>query len=261
MGTGTSGSTVSRGIVHVVLGVALMVLAASLAGCEAMDEYGPAWGGPDVPAYQSLSDTYEQIEISKSLTLDVLPKMDALSGEVKVQSESAVASIGQSEDGQRSWYTLVAFHQYNLSVIRKYFYLIDEKARSRSRRGLKFDCEILLDPKLAGAVDDTTTQRLAILTSVLPSLRRDIANLSGAVGAQGSASETFDLSLVVLNQAFKLAMLKLNASPALVSRLDDSGGVEFSHMSFGTGRIGLVVENGVGTLKLRLGGLADRFEE
>lgn len=242
--------------------VSLLTCSVWLAGCESVSEYAPSWGEPKIPEHERLASTYEQIIVKKSLTLDVLPKMDALTGELKSQSESAVASAGKSDDGQRTWFTLVAFHQYNLSVVRKYFFAIDEKASRRSQRGLRFDCEIVLDKSMLESIDtNSNAGKLAILQSALTYLRSDIADVGAGGEATGQANQTLDLGTMILNQAFSLARLKLESSSVLISQLSEPQGVSFEHMSFEKGRIGLVIKGGVATVKLRLGALADSFQE
>lgn len=239
----------------------LLVVALCFVGCEAPD-LSLDWSGSRVPEYQRLSSTYDQIRVNSSMTLDVLPKIDALKDELTSQSESTVASVGKSEDGRNTWFTLVGFHQYSLTVVRKYFFLIDEKSSRKSERGLKFDCEVVLDEALLGPTGVAETpKRTAILEAVLTHLRADVADVGSAAGSLGQADQTLQIGIGVLNQTLRMALLKLESSPALVARLDDPEGVAFEPMSYDQGRIGLVVNGGVATVKLRLGALAKRFQE
>jgi len=257
-----STSSLLRRVLKGFLIASLLLVGLCLIGCEAVKEHTAYWGETKVPEYQKLSSTYEQIMVNRSLTLDVLPKIDALTGETRSQSESAVASVGQSENGRRSWFTLVAFHQYNLTAIHKYFLFIDEEAKSKRQRGLKFDCEIVLDKEHLGkAGDNEIVRRIAILKALPEYLRADVADVGAGGDLAGQANQKLEIGRLVLNQALKMVLLKLETSPVLVPRLSDPEGVPFEHMSFEKGRIRLVVVNGIATVKLRLGALADRFQE
>ena len=248
-------------VVSAVLWASLMAAAVCLVGCESSD-ISLDWRGSRVPEYQRLSSTYDQIKVNSSMTLDVLPKIDALKDELASQSESTVASVGESDDGRNTWFTLVGFHQYSLTVVRKYFFLIDEKSSRKSERGLKFDCEIVLDEALLEPGDGAATQKATeILEAMLTHLRADVADVGSAAGSSGQADQTLQIGIGVLNQTLRLALLKLESSPALAARLDDPEGIAFEPMSYDQGRIGLVVNGGVATVKLRLGALAKRFNE
>lgn len=245
-------------VVSAVLWVSLGAAGVCLVGCED-PEISLDWSGSRVPEYRRLSSTYDQIKVNSSLTLDVLPKIDALKDELTCQSESTVASVGRSEDGGNTWFTLVGFHQYNLTAVRKYFFLIDEESKRKSERGCRFDCEVVLDKVvLTSAAKGSSSAETTVLKAVLEHLRGDVADVGSAAS---SSDQTLQIGVYTLNQAFRLAMLKLESSPALLARLGDAQGVAFEHMSFGQGRIGLAVTGEVATVKLRLGALADRFQE
>jgi hypothetical protein len=108
---------------------------------------------------QELSAPYDQIVLKKSLTLDALPKIrrsqdelgSLLAGiETVSHSDRVVASLGQNQDNSRTWFNMVTFHQFRLNVIRKYFFVVDDRAgslRARPRRGLRFDCEMVLEKR------------------------------------------------------------------------------------------------------------------
>ena len=89
--------------------------------------------------------------LKKSLTIDALPKMQRFQSErgpllggieMLSQGQSIAASLGQGKEGRQTWFNMVTFDEYELDVIRKYFFVVDEEASrfpARFRRGLRFD--------------------------------------------------------------------------------------------------------------------------
>ena len=213
-------------------------------------------GGADLAA------TYDSTKVNKSLTLDVLPRIEAHPEELLSRSENIVASVGQSKGGYKSWFTMVAFHEYTVTVIRKYFYYVDEKARARPYVGMRFDCEIALDKKtLQRPYTDENARRIAMLRHALATLRRDIEELARDPGAPGQNNEKLNICVMLIKQVFDTALLKMEGSRVLASRLHEPGGVEFDHLTFGKGKIGMVVEDDIAKVKVRLGALVNSFEE
>jgi len=56
-----------------------------------------------------------------------------------------------------------------------------------------------------------------------------------------------------MNQVFKEVVFDLEKSSALAKRLSDKSGVQFNHISLGKGRIGITIDDSIGTVKIRLG--------
>lgn len=245
---------------HIVVYVCLICAVIGVGGCAEVQSWTEA-RRVRTPYHQQLAATYEQIKVNKSLTLDVLPKIDALREELVSQTESSVAAVGQSPDGYRTWFTLVAFHEYNLTATRKYFFLIDEKAKSRADRGLRFDCEIALEKDDLGSAADENQRKVTMLKTVLEHLRKDIEQLGGSSESPNQANKMLDIGGLTIKQTFGLVLLKLEASPVLISRLADNEGIEFDHVNFDKGRIRLVVEGNIAKVKLRLGALANNFAD
>ena len=211
---------------------------------------------------KDLSAAYDQTEIKKSLTLDVLPKMGRSKDELLSQSESVVASLGQGKDGYKTWFTMVAFHEYELSVVRKYFFVVDERVHNRARRGLRFDCEMLLDKE---GLDNIRlakgARQVAVLKNMLDNLQKDTAELVGDVNAPGQDNRMLDISVMLIKQVFETALLDLDRSPVLATKLSDPNGVEFDHLNFGAGKIRVQAEGNTVIVKVRLGALLPTFDE
>ena len=231
----------------------------ALCGCSTVSEYlgiGPEKDPCDLTA------AYDHTRVNKSLTLDVLPRIEAAPRELVSRSETVVASVGQGKDGYRTWFTMVAFHEYTLTAIRKYFFDVDERARARPYKSLRFDCEITLDKQVVEkSYTDQYAMRIAILRHVLETLREDIEELRRDVNAPSQNNETLNICGLLIKQVFDTVLLKMDISPVLASKLDEPAGVEFDHINFDKGRIGMVVENDIARVKIRLGALVRRFEE
>jgi len=208
---------------------------------------------------KELSAVYDQTKVKKSLTLDVLPRIEQLEGGLLSQSENVAASQGKSKDGYKTWFTLIAFHPYELSVMRKYFFVVDERVENRRKRGLRFDCELFLGgqelEKLHAAKGG---RQAALLIGVLGHLQKDITELAGGAAQD---SRMLDVRVLLIKQVFDTFLLDLERLPHLATRLGDPGGVEFDHLNFGKGKIYLGAEGNIAVVKVRLGALLPTFDE
>jgi hypothetical protein len=205
---------------------------------------------------QELSAPYNQIALKKSLTIDALPKIrryksesGALLAKVETVSHSdrVVASLGQSPDGNNTWFNMVRFHEYQLNVIHKYFFAVIDRAGSltrRSRRGLRFDCEMVLDKEV---LDKTYTsvnaRRIAILRYVLNSTHKDIKDLGDDVDVPDQYNKKLDVCGMLINQIIELILAKLNSSPVLATKLSSDGGLDFDYISFGKGKVHMTIKD------------------
>jgi len=230
-----------------------------LCGCSAVEYLRPGNLSYDDAG---LSATYDQTVINKSMTLDVLPRIQASKNELLSQSESVVASLGQDKNGYKTWFNMVAFHEYSLTAIRKYFFIVDEKVRARPGQSLRFDCQMALAKDLPGrdrAAENT--RQIAILRRVIDNLRKDIGELGENIDAPGRVNGTLNICKMLIQQVLDTILLKLEDSPGLATKLSEPGGVDFDHLSFDRGKIRMVVENDIVTGKIRLGALARTFEQ
>ena len=252
---------------------AVLLSGTLLEGCSAVSRRARAQR-PRLSYQEKLSAPYDQTELKKSLTLDVLPKIQRLEDELGPRfagtellshSESIVASLGQSKDGYKTWFNMVTFHEYRLNVIRKYFFFVaDDKPgglRLGPSRAFRFDCEMVLEK---GVLDDPyaaeDARRITILRHVLNNLHKDIDELGADVDAPGQDNRMLDICRMLINQAFEMILLKLEASPVLAMNLGQAGGIEFDHISFGKGKVKMVVEDDALTVKIRLGTLVHTIE-
>jgi len=240
-----------------------------LSGCSAVSSPAGAQA-QKLSEQQELSAPYEQITLKKSLTLDALPKIRRSQSEagsllakteMVSHSDRVVASLGQSQDGYSTWFNMVTFHKYRLNVIRKYFFAVDDRAgslRTRSRRGLRFDCEMVLGKEVLGeSYTSENARQIAILRYVLDSIRKDIKELGDDVDVPGQYNQKLDVCGMLINQMFETVLVKLEASPVLAMRLSQAGGAEFDHINFNKGTLRMVVEDDAVAVSTRFGVFVD----
>ncbi len=239
-----------------------------LAGCSAVSSPTAAQG-QQLSEEQELSIPYDQITLKKSLTLDALPKIrryqsepaSRLAGtELVSHSDRVVASLGQSQDDSRTWFNMVTFHEYRLNVIRKYFFAVDDRAgslRARSRRGLRFDCEMVLGKEVPGESHASeNARRIAILRYVLAQMRKDIKELGDDVDVPDQYNKKLDVCGMLINQTFEMVLVKLESSPVLAMNLSEARGAEFDHINFNKGTVRMVVEDDTVAVQIRFGSFA-----
>lgn len=223
------------------------------------------------PSYdQELLAAYQGVKLNKSITLDVLPVLKNSPHELLSQSDSVVAALGQSKNGYKTWFNMVAFDEYKLAAKRKYFFAVDEKVTrspTNSRRplleprqGLAFDCEMVLEKELLDkSYAAENARQIAILRQVSNNLRRDIDELGEDIETAGQDNKMLHVCGMLINQTFQTILLTLETSPVLATKLSDKSGVEFDHVSFDKGKIRMVVENDIVRVKIRLGVLTETF--
>jgi hypothetical protein len=222
---------------------------------------------------EALSAPYDRTELKKSLTLDVLPRFqrsqDKLGPrfegtELLSHSESVVALLGQRKDGHKTWFNMVTFHEYEMNVIRKYYFEVEDEVegfRIGSKQALRFDCEMVLEKEVFGGSDAAENARqITILRYVLDNLRKDINELDADVDAPGQSNKMLNVCGMLINQTFEMILLKLDSSAVLATRLGQAGGIEFDHISFGKGKIRMVVVDDTVSVKIRLGAFARTAE-
>jgi hypothetical protein len=244
-----------------------LFLGIQFAGCSAVSS--TAASKNRLSGQEELSAPYDQIVLKKSLTLDALPKIqrsqsepvpDLAGTELVSHSDRVVASLGQSRDGYSTWFNMVTFHEYRLNVIRKYFFAVEDRAgslRTKARRGLRFDCEMVLDKETLGeSFTSENAGRIAMLRYVLENIRRDINELGADVDVPGQYNKMLDVCGMLINQTFEMVLVKLDASPVLAMRLIEAGGAEFDHINFNKGTVRLVVADDTVSVRARFGSFA-----
>lgn len=241
-----------------------------LGGCSTVSP----WAKARQLSYQAkLSAPYDQIRVKQSVIHDAVPKIQRLKDEPGAgfaedelisHGDNVVVSLGQSKDGYQSWFNMVTFQENELTAIRKYFFFVDDKARSFQigpSRGLRFDCEMVLEKEMLAGPDTTeNARRIAILRNVLDNLHKDIGELSDDTDATGQENKMLDICRMLIKQTFEVILRKLGSSPVLATRLSQAGGVDFDHINFDKGKIQMVVRGGIVTVKIRLGAFSHMIE-
>jgi hypothetical protein len=221
--------------------------------------------GAEQPSFeQMLSAPYDGIKLKESLTLDVLPRIRRSSGELAPhfmgaellsQSDNVVASSGQTEDGRRMWFNMAAFHEFRLNVIRKYFFVADDTGptfRGKSRRGFRFDCELVLPNEvLDKSFADENARQITLLRYVLEHLHEDMNGFS--TSATGQNDKTLKICTMLVNQTFGLILRKLDGSPALAAELSGAEGIELDHITFDKGKVRMVASDDTIALRICFG--------
>lgn len=249
------------------------LLAALTGGCSILS---PGGGARDERIFsrEELSEPYDQITLKTSLTIDALPKIQRfqsdrgpLLGDAEVLSEgqNTVATLGQSRDGRRTWFNMVVFHEFKLNVIRKYFFIVDERRSRlgvRSSRGMTFDCQVVVDEELIDRLyTSENVRRIAILKQVLENLRGDIDELGVNTGSVNQENKMLSVCGMLINQTLEMVLLKLDSSPVLATKLDSVGGVDFDHINFGEGKVRMIVQNDAAAVAFRFGAFVNAKEK
>ncbi len=224
-----------------------------LCGCSVLEFFQPE--GP--PYDEQLSERYHRTKLRESSSADVLAAIHRHEFELLSQSKSVVALSGQKKKGHKIWFNMVAFDENELTAKRKYLFIVDDRPNilEEPRKHLSFDCEMVLESEvLEEPYVNENARRIAILKQVLANVRKDIDEV-------GSDNKMLDIGGMLINQALETILVKLDSSPVLATRLSEPAGVDFSHINLGRGKIQMLVEDDIVTVKMRLGSLVKKFEE
>jgi hypothetical protein len=214
---------------------------------------------PDKPPYYTqLWGTYEQTKLRESTAADVLSTIHLPEYELLSQSKSIVASLGQKKKTYHTWLNMVAFDENELTAKRKYFLFINEKPKLlfvEPREGVTFDSEMILGPDvLYEPYANENARRIAILRQISADVRKDTSEL-------GSDNKTVAVCGMLIAQGLEAVLVQLDSSPVQAGKLSEQGGLEFSHMTFTTGKIQMVIEDDIVTVKMMLGSFVRYFQK
>ena len=113
--------------------------------------------------------------------------------------------------------------------------------------GVHFGCQMVLSKELLDEpYANENARRMAILKQVEADTRKDTSEV-------GADNAMVSLCGMMAGQGMEAVLTKLNSSPALASRLSEQNGLEFEHISFDKGRLRMVIDNDVVTVRMRLG--------
>lgn len=213
---------------------------------------------PEGPPYNwELRLGYDQTVLKVSSSSDVLNTIALPDYELLSTSQSVVACAGEKKQGHKSWLKMVAFDENTLTAQRKYILIVDDTPglMDDPKKYLSFDCEIVLQSRvLAEPYANENARRIAILRRVRENALKDRTEV-------GPDNKLVNINAMLINQVLEAALVELDNSPVLASRLPDRGGIEFSQLSFGKGRLQMVVEGDIVKIRTRLGSAAKGFEK
>jgi hypothetical protein len=228
-----------------VFNFVLCFLVFGLCGCAVVDYFKPE----KPPLDEQLTENYENTILKVSRAADVLAVIHKPQYELLSQSKSVIASSGQKKKGHEIWFNMVAFDENAMTAKRKYFFLVDDKPRNfwvQPKRRLKFNSEMVMGPELFDQpyVNDNA-KRIAILKKVLANVRSDIDQVR-------AEDKNISTSGMLINQTIKTVLDKLESSPALATRLNPAGGLDFDHITLGAGKIWMGASGDVVNVKIRV---------
>lgn len=223
----------------------MCLLVFALYGCAVVDYAKPE--GP--PSDKQLAQNYYKTRLNVKTSADVLAIIHIPKYELLSQSRNVIASSGQKKKGHKIWLNMVAFDENDPTAKRKYFFIADEKPKSfwvQPKRRLRFDTKITLGAEIFDEpYANENARRIAILKQVLENTRKDIDE----VGAQ-------DKNLItcggLINQTLETILVKLDSSPVLASQLSNPKGLDFDHITFGTGIIWMGIVGDTVNVRIRV---------
>ena len=228
------------------LRAAVLAVCCLVAGCSVVTFFKPE--GP--PSNKEIYSLYQQTILKQSTSADVLSAFGTPKYALLSQSKSIVALCGDKKKGKKMWFNMVSFDENELIAKRKYVFISDERPKQlfvTPWEGVDFGCQMILSKEfLDEPYANENARRVAILKQVAADTRKD----TGEVGADNAM---VSLCGMMAGQGMEAVLTKLNSSPALASRLSEQNGLEFEHISFDKGRLRMVIDNDVVTVRMRLG--------
>ena len=237
--------------IHVFSFMPLIIF--GLYGCTAVDYVTPE----PQPHNNQITAGYDAVTLKASSSADVLamynPEYEMLS-----QSKSIVASYNQNKKGHRNWLTMVTFDEKNLLAKRKCLLIADERPKiliiSTPWPDLIFDCQMALEDDIfKEPYANENAKCVAILKRVIENSRNDINQVS-------SDSKTIEVCGALINQALEAALVTLERSPALATKLSEPKGVAFSHISLNKGKVGMLIDDDIVAVRIRAGAAEITFK-
>jgi len=226
-------------------------LSVVLLGCE-MKHVGEFLTPAGPPSEEQISRAYETTELGEDEAATVLDSMPMAKYEQLSQSESVVACYGQKKNGKKTWMTMIAFDEQDMTARRKYMSIYDARPKflgAEPWEAMRVRCEATIDEdKLEGPFANANARLLAIFEQMVENYENDL----DAVQADSKQLRTRGL---MLRQALGAALTELENSPAKVGQLNSSEGVLFTHLSLDEGRIKMQQVEGIVKVKIWLGSL------
>lgn len=224
----------------------VLLMCCLLAGCSVLNFVVPE--GP--PSNKEIFSLYRQTILKQSTSAGVLSAFGTPKYALLSQSKSIVAICGDKKKGRKMWFNMVSFDENELIAKRKYVFISDERPKQlfvSPWEGVDFGCQVVLSKEfLDEPYANENSRRIAILKQVEADTRKDTSEV-------GADNAMLSLCGMMAGQGMGSLLTRLDSSPAFASRLSEPNGLEFEHTSFDKGRLRMVIDNDVVTVRMRLG--------
>ncbi len=232
---------------------ALVVVLCCLAGgCEPGDPVVFLVKEGD-PTNQQIYAQYRQTILNQSTSAEVLSQFGTPAYALLSQSKSIAALAGTTKQKHKMWFQMVSFDENELIAKRKYYFISHERPKQlfvEPWEGVDFGCQMVLSKEILDQpYADENARRIAILKKIDVDIRKDTSEI-------GADNATLSLGGAMAGQGVESLLVKLAASPAFAARLSEPNGVEFEHIDYDKGKLRMVIDNDIVTVKMRLGAFA-----
>ncbi len=235
------------------LKAAFIAVCCLVAGCSIFNLAVPA----ELPANWQVLELYKPTVLRQSTSSEVLARFQAPDYGLLSQSKSIIVLYGDNKGGKKIWFNMVTFDENELLAKRKYVFISDERPKQMLPdlwEAVEFRCQMVIPQEVLNEpYANENARRIAILKKVDEYARKD-------TGEVGTDNAKVTLGGMVIGQGMEALLLKLDSSPVYASRLGEPNGVEFSHISYGTGRLRLIMDNDIAHVKMRLGSFGKEKE-
>ncbi len=233
------------------LKAAILAMCCLAAGCEAIGLFIPE--GP--PSNKQIYAQYRQTTLKQSTSAEVLSLFGTPKYALLSQSKSIAALAGTTEQKHKMWFNMVSFDESELIAKRKYYFIYNERPKQLfvdPWEGLDFGCQMVLSKEIIDEpYADENARRIAILKKVDADTRKDASEI-------GADNTILNIGGMMAGQGMESLLTKLDASPALAARLSEPNGLEFDHINLDKGKLRMVIDDDIVTVKMRLGSYEKR---
>ena len=223
--------------------------------------------GSSLNTYEPVFDRYYSTTLKLSTSMDVLAMIQDPETEMVSQSDSVVAAWGvEGKKDRTHWFNMVAFDEEQMNAVRKYGFILEETQSGWNQKpepALRLDAAYVMDADLLDApYANNNEKKIALLTAALDLFGQDSQDVV-------LDSLSFRNSTIMVKQALKSVLTRLDISPAYAAKLPLLEGMEFDHPTLGEGHIRMIIEDDIVKIKIKAGKawfkkgwiLDDPFEE
>lgn len=241
-------------IAKLVALIGCLIFSYGLTGCVVTDFVAPE--GP--PKDKLVAENYLNINLKSTDAAELLNTIHMPEYTVLSQSSRVVAASGEKIEGYKNWFTMVAFDEDQLTATRKYLFTVNEKPKvlfNDTWPQFVYESQSVLPAEILDEpYPDESSRRIAVLEYIRKTLSVDMAEVR---------ADNKDLAALgmMINQTFEILLNKLKDSPSLTTKMDDEKGLEFHHINMEKGKIRMVIEDDIVTVKMRAGSNAKKFKD